>query len=251
METSGNIILEVKQISYSFENLRVLEEISFSVKSGEVVCILGPSGCGKTTMLRIVAGLIPITQGSVKICGESLDAKPRARQDIGMVFQEPRLLPWRTVFNNVILPFDLAGKTLSEQEVSLAHEAIDLVNLSDFINSYPHQLSGGMRQRVSLARALVTNPRILLMDEPLTGLDVITKEELQTEIIRIWREKKMSLLWVTHDPEEAVFMADRVIVLSRRPTCIKTVMSIDLPHERIRSTSEFLRVEQELRKLLP
>ncbi|MDD5487066.1 MAG: ATP-binding cassette domain-containing protein, partial [Dehalococcoidales bacterium] len=141
--------------------------------------------------------------------------------------------------------------TLSEQEVSLAHEAIDLVNLSDFINSYPHQLSGGMRQRVSLARALVTNPRILLMDEPLTGLDVITKEELQTEIIRIWREKKMSLLWVTHDPEEAVFMADRVIVLSRRPTCIKTVMSIDLPHERIRSTSEFLRVEQELRKLLP
>ena len=251
METSRNIILEVKQVSYSFENLRVLEEISFSVKSGEVVCILGPSGCGKTTMLRIVAGLIPITQGSVKICGESLDTKPRARQDIGMVFQEPRLLPWRTVFNNVILPFDLAGKALSEQEVSLAHEAIDLVNLSDFINSYPHQLSGGMRQRVSLARALVTNPRILLMDEPLTGLDVITKEELQTEIIRIWREKKMSLLWVTHDPEEAVFMADRVIVLSRRPTCIKTVMSIDLPHERIRSTSEFLRVEQELRKLLP
>ena len=125
-----------------------------------------------------------------------------------------------------------------------------MVNLSDFESSYPYQLSGGMRQRVSLARALVTNPRILLMDEPLTGLDVSTREELQEEIIRIWRERKMSLLWVTHDPEEAVFMADRVIVLSKRPTNIKTVFPIDLPRPRSRSSEGFLNTEKTLRQLL-
>jgi NitT/TauT family transport system ATP-binding protein len=251
METSGSVILEVKNISHSFENLKVLEKISFEVHGSEVVCILGPSGCGKTTLLRIIAGLISGAQGSVKINGLETINESTNWQDIGVVFQEPRLLPWRDAFDNVTLPFELAGKKPSEADSRLAKKALEMVNLSDFESSYPYQLSGGMRQRVSLARALVTNPRILLMDEPLTGLDVSTREELQEEIIRIWRERKMSLLWVTHDPEEAVFMADRVIVLSKRPTNIKTVLPINLPRLRSRSSEGFLNTEKTLRQLLP
>lgn len=246
METTGNIVLEVNNLSHVFGKLKVIEDISFDVKSGEVVCVLGPSGCGKTTMLRIIAGLMAVRHGRIRCCGESLSN----RQDIGVVFQEPRLLPWRTAAGNVALPFELAGNRTAGSETGLVGKALDIVNLSDFKNSYPHQLSGGMRQRVSLARALVTNPRILLMDEPLTGLDVTTREELQEEIIRIWRDKKMSLLWVTHDPEEAVFMADRVIVLSKRPTTIKTILHISIPRPRSRTAYEFVTAEQELRRLL-
>jgi ABC-type nitrate/sulfonate/bicarbonate transport system ATPase subunit len=250
METAGSIVLEVNGISHSFEDLRVLQDISFTVNSEEVVCILGPSGCGKTTLLRIVAGLMPSHQGNILIHGKDNGRPGTARQEIGVVFQEPRLLPWRTATANVALPFELVGKKASETDLNLVNLALGMVNLIDFGGSYPHQLSGGMRQRVSLARALVTNPRILLMDEPLTGLDVVTREELQDEIIRIWREKQMSLLWVTHDPEEAVFMADRVIVLSNRPTTIKTVLDINMTRPRLRTTREFAAVEQELRQLL-
>ncbi|NLE89820.1 MAG: ABC transporter ATP-binding protein [Dehalococcoidales bacterium] len=243
-------MLEVKQISHTFETLKVLEDISFNVKSGEVVCILGPSGCGKTTLLRIIAGLMPSRHGKVEFQGTQTGVIDSNLQAIGVVFQEPRLLPWRTAINNVALPFELVGIKPPDIDEKLVAGALEMVNLSDFKFSYPHQLSGGMRQRVSLARALVTNPRILLMDEPLTGLDVTTREELQAEIIRIWREKKMSLLWVTHDPEEAVFMADRVIVLTNRPTNIKTVLDIDMPRPRSRVTQDFISAEQELRRLL-
>ncbi|MDD2251814.1 MAG: ABC transporter ATP-binding protein [Dehalococcoidales bacterium] len=246
MEASGNIILEVKNLSHIFGTLKVLDDISFDVKSGEVVCVLGPSGCGKTTLLRIIAGLMPVRYGAIRIGGGTTSNL----QDIGVVFQEPRLLPWRTTTGNVVLPFELADGKASGFQSEIAEEALNIVGLSDFKESYPYQLSGGMRQRVSLARALVTNPRILLMDEPLTGLDVTTREELQEEIIRIWREKKMSLLWVTHDPEEAVFMADRVIVLSNRPTTIKTVLDIPISRPRSRVTKDFVAAEQELRRLL-
>lgn len=246
MEASGNIVLEVKNLSHIFGTLKVLDDISFDVKSGEVVCVLGPSGCGKTTLLRIIAGLIPVRYGGIRLGGGAISN----RQDIGVVFQEPRLLPWRTTTGNVSLPFELGAGKIPESRAEVAGEALNIVGLSDFKDSYPHQLSGGMRQRVSLARALVTNPRILLMDEPLTGLDVTTREELQEEIIRIWREKKMSLLWVTHDPEEAVFMADRVIVLSNRPTTIKTVMNIPISRPRSRVSQDFVTAEQELRRLL-
>jgi len=248
VETGRAEILKVNGISLKFGELEVLEDINFSVYAGEVVCILGPSGCGKTTLLRIIAGLIPRREGSVLLNGR--ESGKSAPQGLGMVFQEPRLLPWRTAAGNVELPFELAGAGLGETEHQSVASALAQVNLADFAGSYPHQLSGGMRQRVSLARTLVTNPEVLLMDEPLTGLDVCTREELQDEIIRIWQARQVSLLWVTHDPEEAVYMADRVIVLSNRPTRVQAILETGLGRPRLRNSPEIAALEQQVRRLL-
>ena len=245
METRRSEILRVEHLSKNFGKLNVLGDVSFSVSEGELVAILGPSGCGKTTLLRAVAGLIPISTGRVLLRGQSV-ARGNS-QVIGMVFQEPRLLPWRTTHDNILLPFELNGDAKEaepEVEASLA-----LVGLAEFARAYPHELSGGMRSRVALARALAPNPGLLLMDEPLTGLDVRTREELQDEIIRIWTQKRMSLIWVTHAPEEAVYLADRIIVLSRRPTSIKQIISVDLPRPRERYGADTQRLSEDIRRL--
>jgi NitT/TauT family transport system ATP-binding protein len=248
METHRTEILKVEHLSKSFGELAVLHDISFSIYDGEVVCILGPSGCGKTTLLRLLAGLISIDKGSVKLDGSDIQQQ-RYLHRISMVFQEPRLLPWRNAFENVSLPFELKEGSASEENKRGIQAVLELVGLSDFAGSFPHELSGGMRQRVSLARALVTNPRILFLDEPMTGLDVRTREELQDEIIRIWSQEKKSLLWVTHDPQEAVYLADRVIVLSGRPGNIKEVITIPLPRPRQRMSREMHQLEVDIRTL--
>ena len=249
MEIPAREILKIEGLAKSFGQLPVLNDINLSIGGGELVCILGPSGCGKTTMLRIVAGLIPFNQGRIHICGQQAQSERSRPQEVGIIFQEPRLLPWRTARNNIRLPFELAGDKTAQQD-TLIDNALSLVRLSEFADSYPHELSGGMRQRVSLARALVTNPRLLLMDEPLTGLDVRTREELQDEIIRIWKEKGMSILWVTHDPEESVYLADRVVVLSKRPAEIRGIINIPLPRPRKRLGSELKEIRLAVRKLL-
>jgi len=248
VETGRTEILKVSGISLKFGELDVLENINFSVFAGEVVCILGPSGCGKTTLLRVIAGLISRREGSVLLNGR--ESEKSNIRGLGMVFQEPRLLPWRTAAGNVELPFELAGTGLGQAERHSVAAALAQVNLSDFAGSYPHQLSGGMRQRVSLARTLVTDPEVLHMDEPLTGLDVRTREELQDEIIRIWQFSQVSLLWVTHDPEEAVYMADRIIVLSNRPTRVKAILETGLDRPRLRNSPEMTGMEQKVRHLL-
>lgn len=248
METGRTEILTVSGVGLKFGELEVLEDINFSVFDGEVVCILGPSGCGKTTLLRVIAGLADRQKGSIFFNGR--ESGKGALQGLGMVFQEPRLLPWRTAAGNVELPFELAGAGLGQDERISVTSALAQVNLSGFEASYPHQLSGGMRQRVSLARALVTDPEVLLMDEPLTGLDVHTREELQDEIIRIWQAGQVSLLWVTHDPQEAVYMADRIIVLSNRPTRVKAILETGLARPRLRNSPELVNLEQKVRRLL-
>lgn len=250
METGRTEVLSIKGVSHHFNQLKVLEDITFSIYDGEVVCILGPSGCGKTTLLRIVAGLIACQEGDIRFdtLGANKDGNPG--RNIGMVFQEPRLLPWRTAASNVGLPFELAGIKIGRGERESISTVLKQVDLADFASAYPHQLSGGMRQRVSLARALVTNPYILLMDEPLTGLDVNTKEELQGEIVRIWQARKMSLLWVTHDPAEAVYMADRVIVFSSRPARVKAIVDVALARPRLRNSQSLIALEQEVRRFL-
>ncbi len=245
MEANRTEILRVEGLSKSFGKLAVLKDVSFSVREGELVAILGPSGCGKTTLLRAVAGLIPFDKGRVLVKGQDIGRRDSRR--VAMVFQEPRLLPWRTTHDNLRLPFELDGDT-SNAEPSI-QSALALVGLTDFAQSYPHELSGGMRSRVSLARALAPNPDILFMDEPLTGLDVRTREELQDEIIRIWTERRMSLVWVTHAPEEAVYLADRIIVLSRRPTTIKAILEVDLPRPRPRHSPEMQRIGDDIRRL--
>jgi len=249
METGRTEILRVERLTHRFDHLKVLEDITFSVYRGEIVCILGPSGCGKTTLLRIVAGLIPSRPGSVNLLGHDIGESTVYRQHIGMVFQEPRLLPWRTAADNVGLPFELRGEGRGESEAAAIAAALEMVSLPDFSGAFPHQLSGGMRQRVALARALVTNPAVLLLDEPLTGLDVRTREELQDEITGIRAQTGKSMIWVTHDPQEAVYLADRIIVLSGRPTTIRGILDVSSQRPRSRSEPAAAGLENRVRAL--
>ncbi len=249
MENPGTEALVIKDLRKGYGPLEVLSGISFSVARGELVCILGPSGCGKTTILRIAAGLIPFDSGEVVINGEDIGKNRNGLRNVSVVFQEPRLLPWRNARKNVQLSLELRKDSHGEEGTAEVDSALELVGLSDFAGSYPHELSGGMKQRVALARAIVTEPEILFMDEPLTGLDMRNREELQDEIVRIWSNKKVSLLLVTHDPTEAIHMADRIIVLSGRPTRIKSIIGVKSPRPRPRDSSEVRELEKTIRGL--
>jgi len=247
MESPRTEALRVEKLTKGYNHLPVLKSITFSVYKGELVCILGPSGCGKTTLLRIISKLIPLNQGKISVYGEDLSSTQAHPQNIGVVFQEPRLLPWRNARNNVRLHFELKADKVSRQDEDTIDNALALVGLSDFAEAFPHQLSGGMKQRVALARTLVADPQLLLMDEPLTGLDVHTREELQDEIVNIWSQKSMGLVWVTHDPNEAIHLADRIIVLSDRPTVIRAVLEVSLPRPRKRNTRRAKELEEKIR----
>lgn len=208
--------------------LRALRDISFGVRAGEFVTLLGPSGCGKTTLLRILGGLLEPAGGEIYIDGRLL-SKPR--REVGFVFQAPSLLPWRTVLRNVTLPLEIQKQnSLLAKEKAL--ELLELVGLSGFENAYPHELSGGMQQRVSIARALIQDPSILLLDEPFGSLDAITREQMNLELLRIWEASEKTVVMVTHDIQEAIFLADRVLIMSPRPGHIEAIIPIDLPRPR-------------------
>jgi ABC-type nitrate/sulfonate/bicarbonate transport system ATPase subunit len=248
VETSRSEALAVSHLAKGFGRLPVLKDISFGVWRGELVCVLGPSGCGKTTLLRCIAGLTPWDSGTVEVNGQVLRQRELSDQGLGVIFQEPRLLPWRTAAENVRLPFELKD-ALNEATERSVQRALALVGLADFDGSYPHQLSGGMKSRLALARALAMSPRTLLLDEPLTGLDVRTREELQDEIARIQAGASMSLLWVTHDPEEAVYLADRIIVLSPRPAVVRGVVEVPTARPRGRHSDSQRDLALEIRRL--
>jgi NitT/TauT family transport system ATP-binding protein len=204
-----------------------VERMDLSIAAGEFVSLLGPSGCGKSTLLRIIAGLDRADEGEVQVKG----AGERVRGAISYVFQDAHLLPWRNVLRNVELPLELLGCP-REKRRDAARRAIENVGLSEAIDRYPAQLSGGMRMRVSLARALVTQPRLLLMDEPFAALDEITRQQLDDQLRRLWLERRMTVLFVTHSIVEAAFLADRAVVLSRRPARVVLDHRLDLPRER-------------------
>ena len=208
--------------------LWALGGVSFRVAPGEFLCIVGPSGCGKTTLLRILGGLARPTGGSVYLEGEPLTA-PRRR--IGFVFQKAALLPWRTVLENVTLPLEIQGVEAAEAR-RRAEELLELVRLQGFEGAYPHELSGGMEQRVAIARALVHDPAILLLDEPFGALDALTRERMNLELLRIWRAKRKTVVMVTHSIQEAIFLADRVLVMSPRPGRIEASFPVPLPRPR-------------------
>jgi NitT/TauT family transport system ATP-binding protein len=208
--------------------VRALGGISLDIADGEFVTIVGQSGCGKTTFLKILAGLLPRSAGSVTLRGRAVD---RPSRDIGIVFQDPVLLPWRTVLDNVMLPVQVLGLDRASSRVR-AVELIELVGLGGFADKYPHELSGGMRQRVALARALVHDPSLLLMDEPFGALDAMTREFMNLELLRIWREARKTVVFITHSIPEAVFLADRVVVMSARPGRIVEVVHVELPRPR-------------------
>jgi NitT/TauT family transport system ATP-binding protein len=211
-----------------------LNNVNFEVQDQEFVCIIGPSGCGKTTLLRIIAGLDTPTSGEVALSGVPITGPDPKR---GMVFQEYSLFPWRTVINNVTFGLEMQG-TKKKEARKLAQKYLELVDLSKFANSYPHELSGGMKQRVAIARALVNNPKVLLMDEPFGSVDAQTRNRLQHELLKIWGRDRKTVLFITHSVDEAVFLADKVVVFTVRPGKIKEVFSINLPRPRDRTSPE-------------
>ena len=208
--------------------LRALEDISLQVFSGEFVSLVGPSGCGKTTLLRVMGGLLEPDKGVVRIDGQVL-TQPRA--EIGFVFQDPTLMPWRTVLRNVLLPLEVRGNN-AEHCQRRAVELLALVGLTGFENSYPRELSGGMQQRVAIARALVYEPSILLMDEPFGSLDAITRSQMNLELLRIWRATSKTIVLVTHNVQEAIFLADKVLIMSARPGRIEATVPVNLARPR-------------------
>lgn len=229
-----------------------LEDISFTVEPGGFTSLLGPSGCGKSTLLRVVADLIAPSEGEMTVLGLSPEEARKARA-LGFVFQDAALLPWRTALQNVELPLEVGGRRDLPKGAATPRELLALVGLSGWENSYPHELSGGMRQRVAIARALLGGPRLLLMDEPFGALDEITRDRLNEELRRIWAETGATILFVTHSVYEAVFLADQVLVLSANPGRVAALETIDLPKDRdlsIRDTPAFVAIAARLRAKL-
>jgi NitT/TauT family transport system ATP-binding protein len=231
--------LAIKNLGKRFGDLEVLRSIEAAISGGEFVSIVGPSGCGKTTMLRIVGGLESADTGSVLLDGRTITGPGRDR---GFVFQQDNLLPWRDVLSNAEIGPEIGGsRSAMQREQTL--RLLELVGLKGFEHYYPRQLSGGMRQRVNLARALAIDPDILLMDEPFSALDAQTREIMQTELLRIWEQGRKTVLFVTHQIDEAVYLSDRVFVLARRPGRLQEVIAIDLPRPRplsIKRTPQFI-----------
>jgi NitT/TauT family transport system ATP-binding protein len=213
-----------------------LEGIDLAIRAGEFVSLIGPSGCGKSTLLRIIGDLTAPSRGTVVVNGKPADRARRDR-DYGMVFQAPVLFEWRTVEDNVKLPLEIQGAG-SAKRTARAKEMLELVELGDFLGHYPYQLSGGMQQRVAIARALAFEPAILLMDEPFGALDEMTRERMNSEVLRIWERTGTTVIFVTHSIPEAVFLSSRVVVMSARPGRITKVIDVDLPRPRNEDTRE-------------
>jgi NitT/TauT family transport system ATP-binding protein len=228
----GRLVLE--SVTKKFNGFLVLENISFEVADGEFVCLLGPSGCGKTTVLRLAAGLVAPMGGNLFLDGKKIDG---VNKECGFVFQEYALFPWRTVKENI--EFGPQAKGLDKNECDrISKHYIDLMGLNGFENHYPKELSGGMKQRVGIARAYANNPKLLLMDEPFGALDAQTRNLMQGELLRIWEKEHISVLFVTHSVDEAVFLGDKVVVMSARPGTVKEIFDVKLSRPRIRTSLE-------------
>jgi NitT/TauT family transport system ATP-binding protein len=241
--------IQIDRVGKQFGPLRVFEDIELEIGEREIVSIVGPSGCGKTTLLRCIDGLVQPSEGEIRIDGRRVEGPPRG---VAVVFQHFGLFPWKTVYENVAYGLRLA-KTPKKQVAESVTRHIEMVGLKGFEKAYPHQLSGGMQQRTGLARALATDPHVLLMDEPFAAIDAQTREILQFELLRIWESRPMSMVFVTHSIEEAVLMGDRVVVLRGRPSSIHEVIETGLPRPRTRdvfSTPRFNEVREKIWSLL-
>ena len=247
--------VSLRSLSVTFDvrghSVQALQDATLDVAEGEFIALLGPTGCGKSTLLRIVSDLQRPSSGAVQVRGAS-SAEARRRNDFGFVFQEAALLPWRTAFDNVRLPLEVVNYPPGKRDARCT-QLLDSMGLGRFRHAYPSELSGGMKQRVSIARALSWNPSILLMDEPFSALDEMTKNQLQDELLGIWQREKKTILFVTHNISEAVYLADRIVVMSAHPGRITHVLDVALPRERgpeIRDTLEFIEQVRAARQAL-
>ncbi len=222
-----------------------LNGVNLDVEAGSFVSFIGPSGCGKSTLLRLIAGLDKPTEGTLTLDGEEIT---RPSYERGLVFQNPTLFSWLTIYDNIA--FSLKARGIYKENKNLVNEYLELVGLKDFASAYPHQLSGGMAQRASIARALVGHPKVLLLDEPLGALDAFTRMNMQDEILRIRSEKNMTMIMVTHDVDEAIYLSDKIVVMSPRPAKIEEIIDVGLYGQRARNNPEFLRLRSEILEVL-
>lgn len=238
--------IQVRNLTKRFDDLLVLNDISFDVYEGEFLCIVGPTGCGKTTFLNVLTKLHPATEGDIYIDGEP--ANPR-KHNISFVFQEPSTMSWLTVEQNI--RFGLEVKKLPADEINRrVEQVLELVGLKDFRRYYPRQLSSSMDQRVVIARAFAINPDLLLMDEPYSQMDIKLRYYLEDEVIRIWRELKRTVIFVTHNIEEAVYLAERILILTPKPSTIKTEIKVDLPRPRNFADPEFVAIRNKVTEMI-
>jgi len=246
-EGSSLTVREVRKTFVSPDNVAflALDSISLSVEAGEFVSFLGPSGCGKSTLLRMIAGLETPSSGELTIGSDPISG-PHAER--GLVFQDPNLFPWLTVRGNV--QSGLVARGVLQERRHEVDEFLRLVGLESFATSYPHHLSGGMAQRVALARALINHPRVLLLDEPLGALDAFTRMRLQDEVLHLWENRRTTMLLVTHDIDEAIYMSDRIVIMTPRPGRIEQIIPVNIDRPRDRSSAEFLKLRGEILELL-
>ena len=235
--------LHLSRLGKHFGSLQALAPMDLDVHDGEFISVVGPSGCGKSTLLRLIAGLTPASEGTLELDGKPVHGSVT---ELGIVFQQPVLLEWRTAIQNVLFQVEMRGKAPGPyRERALA--LLDQVGLREFAEAYPHQLSGGMRQRVAIARGLLHDPSLLLMDEPFGALDALTRQQMRVDIEAMWMRRRMTVVFVTHSVDEAVLLADRVVVMSPRPGRVDQILTVDLPRPRglvARRTPEFLRLEE-------
>ena len=239
--------IEVRNISYEYDSaagaVLAVKDVSFSVVDSEFLCVLGPSGCGKTTILNMLAGFLKPTRGEILIGGNSVVGQG---QDRGIVFQDfAQLFPWRSARRNVEFGLEMRGVPEKERRETALH-FLSLVKLEKFADAYPHQLSGGMQQRVAIARALAYNPGVLLMDEPFAALDAMTRDEMQKQLTEVWQETKKTIVYITHNVAEAVYLADQVLVLAAHPGTVKKMIRLDLPRPRDPLSVEFVNMQREV-----
>ncbi|MBE6506074.1 MAG: ABC transporter ATP-binding protein [Methanobrevibacter sp.] len=238
--------IEIKNINKSFDgrgkNLSVLEDINMTIDDGQLVCLLGPSGCGKTTLLRLIAGLDQPTSGEIIANGE-LVKKPSG--DRAVIFQQYSLFPWLTVIQNVTFGLEISGGS-KEENIQAAERYLKSVGLLEFKDSYPHELSGGMKQRVAIIRSLLNHSPILLMDEPFSALDMQNRHKLQEQLIGVWKRFENTIVFVTHDVDEAVYLADKIVLLDKNPGKIAEIIEVDLERPRKRDSLEFLKIQESI-----
>ena len=243
--------IDIKNVSKSFvtkdKDFMALKNVNLHVDDGELICLLGPSGCGKTTLLRMVAGLETADEGEIFDRGE-LVVGPSS--DRGFIFQQYSLFPWLNVLDNVMFGLNLAGENSKEENLAAAERYLERVGLADFKYSYPHELSGGMKQRVAIIRSLLNHTPVLLMDEPFSAVDMLNRHSLQEQLIGVWKRFESTILFVTHDVDEAVYLADKIVIMDKRPGRIKDIVEVPLERPRQRESREFLDFQDEVEKLL-